>query len=111
MSTAAALTRPASALRVVPDGAPGGPGSTVRDRSPRWSSPAPWLAVICLVQVLLANRPGLNRNAFEDEGLYVYIGHRMIDHLLHGAFLSEYPGKYFSGARGSIPCSRQWETP
>lgn len=61
------------------------------------------LALICLGQVALANRPGLNKNAFEDEGLYVYIGHRMIAHLLHGTVVTEYPGKYFSGAPGLYP--------
>ena len=63
----------------------------------------PWLALICAAQVALALRPGLNRAPFEDEGLYVYIGHRMIDHLLHGAVLHEYPGQYFSGAPGFYP--------
>ena len=28
--------------------------------------------------------PGYNRNAFDDEGLYIYMGHRIIDHLLTG---------------------------
>ena len=62
-----------------------------------------WLPLICAIQVLLALRHGLNTNAFEDEGLYVYTGHRMIQHLLHGVFLPEYPGAYFSGAPGLYP--------
>ena len=68
---------------------------------------APWgklaLLALLLVQVALAARPGMNGTPFEDEGLYIYMGHRMIDHLLHGAFLSEYPGAYFSGAPGFYP--------
>lgn len=62
-----------------------------------------FLSAVCLLQAVLANRPVLNRSAFEDEGLYVYMGHRMIAHLLHGDVLSEYPGKYFSGAPGLYP--------
>lgn len=62
-----------------------------------------WLVLIGVVQAVLANRPGLNENAFEDEGLYVFIGHRMIDRLLHGTHLTEYPGTYFSGSPGLYP--------
>lgn len=66
---------------------------------------SPWLyvAIIAVLQVALAYRPGYNNRAFSDEGLYVYMGHRMIDHILHGAFLHEYPGSYFSGAPGFYP--------
>lgn len=70
-------------------------------RSWPWSRVA--LIAICAVQVALAVRPGSTRTPFEDEGLYVYIGHRMIDHLLHGTLLTEYPGAYFSGAPGFYP--------
>jgi 4-amino-4-deoxy-L-arabinose transferase-like glycosyltransferase len=62
-----------------------------------------WLPLVCAGQVLIALRPGTNPTAFEDEGLYVYMGHRMLDHLLHGAFLQEFPGSYFSGAPGVYP--------
>lgn len=62
-----------------------------------------WVPLICAVQILLALRHGLNTNAFEDEGLYVYTGHRMIQHLLHGTFLPEYPGAFLSGAPGLYP--------
>lgn len=68
-----------------------------------FSSPWLWLLLICGVQVALAVRHGLNTNAFEDEGLYVYTGHRMIAHLLHGTFLPQYPGAFFSGAPGLYP--------
>lgn len=61
------------------------------------------LTAILLVQVCLAVRPGMVQSPFEDEGLYIYMGHRMWDHLLHGAFLSEYPGAFFSGAPGLYP--------
>jgi cellulose synthase/poly-beta-1,6-N-acetylglucosamine synthase-like glycosyltransferase len=63
----------------------------------------PWVGLICAGQVRLAGRSGLNVTAFEDEGLYVFMGHRIIQHLLHGAFLQEYPGAYFSGAPGLYP--------
>jgi len=66
------------------------------------SSPT-WLGVICTVFVTNTLRIGENRNPFQDEGLYLFMGHRMIDHILHGAHLSEYPGTYFSGAPGLYP--------
>ena len=59
--------------------------------------------MIWAAQLALALRPGLNRNAFEDEGLYVYMGHRVIAHLLHGSPLPEVPGSYFSGAPSFYP--------
>ncbi|HEX7107095.1 MAG TPA: glycosyltransferase family 39 protein, partial [Acidothermaceae bacterium] len=75
-----------------------------RSRTRRFfSSPWLWLPLICALQVALAVRHGLNANAFEDEGLYVYTGHRMIEHILHGTFLPEYPGAFFSGAPGLYP--------
>lgn len=40
---------------------------------------------------------------FDDEGLYIYMGHRMLDHLTQGAFLHEFPGSYFSGAPALYP--------
>ncbi len=68
-----------------------------------WPWPRVALIAICAVQIALAVRPGSTRTPFEDEGLYVYMGHRMIDHLLHGTLLTEYPGAYFSGAPGFYP--------
>ena len=65
--------------------------------------PAPWLALICAGQALLAHLSFGVFTAFEDEGLYLFMGHRMIDHLLHGTFLREYPGAFFSGAPGIYP--------
>lgn len=62
-----------------------------------------WLTLICSGQAILALRPGYNETAFEDEGLYVYMGHRMIAHILHGDVLHEFPGSYFSGAPGLYP--------
>lgn len=61
------------------------------------------LALIWTGQVALAMRPGLNATAFQDEGLYIFMGHRMIQHISQGAFLHEYPGAYFSGAPGFYP--------
>lgn len=71
----------------------------VRTRRRAWR----WLLLLAVAQTALAYRPGLNRRPFIDEGLYVYMGHRMIDHLLHGSFLHEYPGSFFSGAPGFYP--------
>jgi hypothetical protein len=59
--------------------------------------------VICVGQIALAVIPRRNGSPFEDEGLYIYIGHRMIDHIVDGAHLSEYPGAFFSGAPGFYP--------
>lgn len=62
-----------------------------------------WLVGIGLLQAVLALRPGLNDNPFQDEGLYLYMGHRMIDHLAHGVVLTENPGSFFSGSPGLYP--------
>lgn len=84
----------------------GGPATASRPRRFAhgfFGSPWLWLPLICGVQVALALRHGLNANAFEDEGLYVYVGHRVIQHITHGVFLSGYPGSFFSGAPGLYP--------
>jgi 4-amino-4-deoxy-L-arabinose transferase-like glycosyltransferase len=61
------------------------------------------LALICSAQIALAVVPQRNGSPFEDEGLYIYIGHRMLEHLRYGSHLSEYPGAFFSGAPGFYP--------
>jgi len=61
------------------------------------------LCVICSVFVLNTLRIDENRNPFQDEGLYLFMGHRMIDHVLSGVQVTEYPGSYFSGAPGLYP--------
>lgn len=61
------------------------------------------LAVVLIGQVALSFLPARIASAFEDEGLYVYMGHRMLEHFSTGAALSEYPGAYFSGAPGFYP--------
>jgi Dolichyl-phosphate-mannose-protein mannosyltransferase len=54
------------------------------------------LALIMVLQALLTLR--MSNTAFEDEGLYLYVGHLEIRHFLHGAALQgDYPS-YFSGA-------------
>lgn len=76
----------------------------VRGRHRSAADKTRWMILlICLTQVGLALRPGLNSTPFEDEGLYIFMGHRMIDHILHNSFLFEYPGAYFSGAPGFYP--------
>jgi hypothetical protein len=54
------------------------------------------LVLIMVLQAALTLR--MSNTAFEDEGLYLYVGHLEIRHLLHGAALQgDYPS-YFSGA-------------
>ncbi|MBO0820874.1 MAG: glycosyltransferase family 39 protein [Nocardiopsaceae bacterium] len=54
------------------------------------------LGLILLMQAALTLR--MHNTAFEDEALYLYVGHLEIAHLLHGAALpADYPS-YFSGA-------------
>ncbi|MEW2015348.1 glycosyltransferase family 2 protein [Rhodococcus sp. NPDC076796] len=63
----------------------------------------PWLVLMCAVSSALSLRPGSNTTAFQDEGLYVFVGHRMIEHITDGVNVTEYPGAYFSGAPGLFP--------
>jgi Dolichyl-phosphate-mannose-protein mannosyltransferase len=89
------------------------PCSTQEVGQPRWrftprlrrlmTSTGLWLVLISGGQVVLAMRPGQIATPFEDEALYVFMGHRMIEHLLHGSFLHEHPGAFFSGAPGLYP--------
>jgi len=61
----------------------------------RWLSRAV-LLLILIMQAALTVR--MHNTAFEDEGLYLYVGHLEIAHWLHGASLQgDYPA-YFSGA-------------
>jgi hypothetical protein len=54
------------------------------------------LVLIMVLQAALTLR--MSNTAFEDEGLYLYVGHLEIRHFLHGAALQgDYPS-YFSGA-------------
>jgi 4-amino-4-deoxy-L-arabinose transferase-like glycosyltransferase len=78
-------------------------GSSWKTFKPGTAVSAWWLALICGLQAIAANLPGTNGNAFEDEGLYVFIGHRMIQHIIHGTHVTESPGAYFSGAPGLYP--------
>lgn len=64
------------------------------------------LACLLLVQAILSLR--LHNTAFEDEALYIYAGHAMIDHLFHGA--PDYGGfdTYFSGSPALYPVLAAW---
>ena len=54
------------------------------------------LVLIMVLQAVLTLR--MSNTAFEDEGLYLYVGHLEIRHFLHGVALQgDYPS-YFSGA-------------
>jgi 4-amino-4-deoxy-L-arabinose transferase-like glycosyltransferase len=92
--SATTLTPPRTTVVPAPAETPG--------RRPRTWSRLVLLALLAL-QVGLAVLPRRNQSPFEDEGLYVYMGHRMLEHLLDGARLTEYPGAYFSGAPGLYP--------
>ena len=73
-------------------GAPGAPGFNPRRT---WLSRAV-LVLIMVTQAALTLR--MHNTAFEDEALYLYVGHLEIAHWLHGAALQgDYPS-YFSGA-------------
>ncbi len=58
------------------------------------------LAILAL-QASLTLR--LHNTAFRDEALYIYTGHRVIAHWLHGAILYDHPSSYFSGAPAIYP--------
>ena len=62
-----------------------------------------WLPLIAALQVLLSRVVPRNPGAFQDEGLYIYMGHRVLGLLTHGQPLFESPGSYFSGAPGFYP--------
>lgn len=54
------------------------------------------LGLVLLLQALLTLR--MHNTAFEDEALYLYVGHLEIAHFLHGASLQGNYPSYFSGA-------------
>jgi Dolichyl-phosphate-mannose-protein mannosyltransferase len=60
-----------------------------------WISRAVLLCVLVL-QALLSVR--MHNTAFEDEALYIYVGHLEISHWLHGTVLQGNYASYFSGA-------------
>ena len=68
-----------------------------------FSSSALLLGVICTAFAAISLRVKANTNPFQDEGLYLYMGHRMIAHIISGVNVSEHPGSYFSGAPGLYP--------
>jgi 4-amino-4-deoxy-L-arabinose transferase-like glycosyltransferase len=68
-----------------------------------FSSSAFLLGAICTAFAAISLRVKANTNPFQDEGLYLYMGHRMIDHIISGVNVSEHPGSYFSGAPGLYP--------
>jgi hypothetical protein len=82
-------TGPRRAPRASP--APGSPSSSRRT----WVSRGV-LVLIMVLQALLTLR--MTNTAFEDEGLYLYVGHLEIRHFLDGAALQGNYPSYFSGA-------------
>lgn len=81
---------------------PASPERTDAASPRRWSTIA-WLSAFCAVLAAFSLRPGSNTYPFQDEGLYLFMGHRMIDHVMDGVHVTEYPGAYFSGAPGLYP--------
>lgn len=63
----------------------------------------PWLGLIAIGQVVVARLIPQNKNSFQDEGLYIYMGHRVLDQLSGREPLFEWPGSYFSGAPAFYP--------
>lgn len=61
----------------------------------KWLSRAV-LLVILVMQTLLTLR--MNNSAFEDEALYLYVGHLELAHILHGTALQVNYSFFFSGA-------------
>ena len=59
------------------------------------------LAAVLLVQAVASLR--LSNSAFQDEALYLYYGHWMIDHWLHGAEMYSNPSAWFTGAPQLYP--------
>ncbi|UFR02317.1 glycosyltransferase family 39 protein [Streptomyces sp. Go40/10] len=95
------ITRADWALGPVPDtGWSAAPGARRT-----WVSRA-LLACLLLVQAMLSLR--LHNTAFEDEALYVYAGHAMIDHLFHGTPDYGGFGTYFSGSPVLYPVLAAW---
>ncbi len=91
-----------------PVGGSNGPGAPTEPRgqhrlravlATRW----PWLGLIAVGQIVLTRVTDNLPDAFQDEGLYVYMGHRVLSQLTGGAPLIEYPGSYFSGAPDFYP--------
>jgi hypothetical protein len=70
-------------------------GPTRPSRRRTWISRAVLLCVLTL-QALLSVR--MHNTAFEDEALYIYVGHLEISHWLHGTALQGNYASYFSGA-------------
>jgi len=78
-----------------PDAKPG-PGPGWRPSARRtWISRGVLLCVLAM-QALLTIR--MHNTAFEDEALYLYVGHLEIAHWLHGTALQGNYASYFSGA-------------
>jgi hypothetical protein len=82
------------------------PGQRTTRKQPRPPARRTWISRACLLAILLVQAAlslRLRNTAFEDEALYLYVGHLEIAHMLHGAALQgDYPS-YFSGAPTLYP--------
>jgi 4-amino-4-deoxy-L-arabinose transferase-like glycosyltransferase len=61
------------------------------------------LILVLAYQVLVWSLPYYTRGAYGDEALYIDVGHRIIEHLLHGNPIGDRPGDYFSGTPWFFP--------
>ncbi len=72
------------------------------NRVPGWRRSGRWVLLsIVVAQVLGSLR--LRNSAFQDEALYLWAGHQMTAHLLHGTALYGNFSSYFSGSPGVYP--------
>jgi 4-amino-4-deoxy-L-arabinose transferase-like glycosyltransferase len=67
-----------------------------------------WVVAVCLcltagVEVVHSIWLSVSTSPFEDEGLYLYIGHRVLDHIATGSPITERPGSFFSGSPWLYP--------
>lgn len=65
-----------------------------------WLSHVP-LVLLVLLQVALSLR--LRNTPYEDEALYINVGHDYLDHLFHGTAVPDSYGDYLSGVPGAYP--------
>lgn len=91
----AVLERPSGAAPTPP------PTTTVPDRPARRVTRRLAVGLVALNSVLvtlwttLANPP---TSPFQDEGLYLYMGHRVAQNVFHGSVIIEHPSAYLSGS-------------
>lgn len=78
------------------------PADTPAAARRNWRSPrrivVAAVAFNSLLVTLFTTLTSVSTSPFQDEGLYVYMGHRMAQHLWHGSTIIEHPSAYLSGS-------------